>query len=88
MKTNNTDAIIREVAKKHNVTPEEVLKSIDEVITKGLESDDPKLRGLWQSMGDGKNRPDAGKVILLLASLAAVRLVFDSNCFGQQDTKS
>ena len=88
MKTNNTDAIIREVAKKHNVAPEEVLKSIDEVITRGLGSDDPKIRGLWQSMGDGNNRPDAGKVILLLASLAAVRLVFESNCFDRQDTKS
>ena len=86
MKTNNTDAIIREVEKKHNVTQEEVLKSIDEVITRGLESDDPKIRGLWQSMGDSNNRPDAGKVILLLASLAAVRLVFDTHLMTEENS--
>lgn len=87
MKVKNTDVIIREVAKRHNVAPEEVLNSIDEVITRGLESDDPKLRCLWQSMGEGENRPDAEKVILLLASLAAVRLVFDSNCFDDRGAK-
>lgn len=83
MNAKNTEDIIREVAKRHHVSPQEVSKSIDAVISRGLNSDDPKLKGLWQSMGDGNHRPEVGDVIHHLASLVTVKLIFDS-CSSDQ----
>ena len=50
-----TKEIIRQIAKQHGVTPEQVEADMKEAIRAGMESTDPHAQELWKQIApDGK----------------------------------
>ena len=59
----NIDEIIKQVARAHNTTPEEVYAEMQRAIDAGFDNPDPKVQAEWRKVRVKGDRPTPEEVI-------------------------
>lgn len=61
---------IRQVARKNGVSPEEVRREIEQALSEGMRSPDPRVQAFWRQIPSRTGIPTVEEVVRFLAESA------------------
>lgn len=64
----STKKIIRQIAKEHGVTPQEVERDMREAIRQAMASTDPQAQAFWKQVAPDGKEPDIGTFLKICAN--------------------